>query len=235
MSFRADRSPGPRGVGGARPRASLDRGARTRGTKPLIVDAHNDLLTELAKRRDEKNPFATHWLRRLLAGGVGLQICPISIDLDREPRAPLYALLEQVTAWSRAIRENDKIVCAIRTRSDLTRLSDGSRLGLMLAIEDCSPFGRDIDWVEVFWELGVRMVSLTWNRRNSFADGGAEPADGGLSRRGGALVDRLVEAGMRHRPCTCIRADVLRCPRARSGCLRRGLTRRLPRSPQREP
>jgi membrane dipeptidase len=48
----------------------------------------------------------------------------------------------------------------------------------------------------VFWELGIRMVSLTWNRRNSYADGGAEPADGGLSRLGGRLVDLLADTGM---------------------------------------
>ena len=38
------------------------------------------------------------------------------------------------------------------------------------------------------------MVSLTWNRRNPYADGAAD--DGGLSRLGRALVDRLVELGV---------------------------------------
>ena len=46
----------------------------------------------------------------------------------------------------------------------------------------------------MFWELGVRMAGLTWNRRNAYSDGAAE--DGGLSRLGRALVDRLVELGV---------------------------------------
>ena len=47
-----------------------------------------------------------------------------------------------------------------------------------------------------FWELGVRMASLTWNHRNVFADGVAEPAQGGLSARGSALVERLCTRGV---------------------------------------
>ena len=40
----------------------------------------------------------------------------------------------------------------------------------------------------------MRMASLTWNRRNAFADGVA--AKGGLKRLGRELVDRLVELGV---------------------------------------
>ena len=40
------------------------------------------------------------------------------------------------------------------------------------------------------------MVSLTWNRRNPFADGAAEPPGGGLSRLGRQLIDRMVGLGV---------------------------------------
>jgi membrane dipeptidase len=43
----------------------------------VIVDAHNDLLFELAHRAGEEEPFGRHWLPKLRAGGVGLQVCPI--------------------------------------------------------------------------------------------------------------------------------------------------------------
>jgi membrane dipeptidase len=40
----------------------------------------------------------------------------------------------------------------------------------------------------------MRMAGLTWNRRNPFSDGAAD--EGGLSRLGRMLVDRLVELGV---------------------------------------
>ena len=49
--------------------------------------------------------------------------------------------------------------------------------------------------IEAFWALGVRMVGLTWARRNAFADGSGEPSPGGLSRLGQELVDRLLALG----------------------------------------
>ena len=64
----------------------------------------------------------------------------------------------------------------------------------MLSLEGVEQFGYETWPAETFWELGMRMAGLTWNRRNPFADGAAE--DGGLSRLGRALVDELVELGV---------------------------------------
>ena len=54
----------------------------------LIADAHNDLLLELAHREHrlgETNVFAQTWLPLLEAGGVGLQVCPIFVELELQP------------------------------------------------------------------------------------------------------------------------------------------------------
>ena len=56
-------------------------------------------------------------------------------------------------------------------------------------------YGYDVGSADAFWELGVRMVGLTWNRRNQFADGLGENSDGGLSNLGRELVARLDELG----------------------------------------
>ena len=64
----------------------------------------------------------------------------------------------------------------------------------MLSLEGVEQFGYELWPAETFWELGVRMAGLTWNRRNPYSDGAAE--DGGLSRLGRSLVDELVELGV---------------------------------------
>ena len=64
----------------------------------------------------------------------------------------------------------------------------------MLSLEGVEQFGYELWPAETFWELGMRMAGLTWNRRNPFSDGAAE--DGGLSRLGRALVDELVALGV---------------------------------------
>ncbi|HEU0335187.1 MAG TPA: membrane dipeptidase [Gaiellaceae bacterium] len=163
----------------------------------LVADAHLDLLLELAHRRHrlgERDVFARTWLPLLEAGGVRLQACPVYVDLDRHPEGTLREALAQVACLHEAVRENAERVCLVRAGSDLDAVEREERLGLVLALEGVEPFGYDLWSAEVFVELGLRLASLTWNRRNPFADGAAD--EGGLSRLGRALVDRLVELGV---------------------------------------
>jgi len=163
----------------------------------LIADAHVDLLLELAYREHrlgEQGVFAHTWLPLLDAGGVCLQVCPIFVELERQPEGTLREALGQATSFLRAIRENRERVVQILGAADLDAVEQGGRLGLMLSLEGVEPFGYELWPVDAFWELGLRMASLTWNRRNPYADGAAE--DGGLSRLGKALVDRLCERGV---------------------------------------
>jgi membrane dipeptidase len=160
----------------------------------LIADAHNDLLLELAHREHrlgETNVFAQTWLPILEAGGVGLQVCPIFVELERQPEGTLRDALGQAASFHRAVRENADRVMAVRTRSDLDLVENGERIGLMLALEGVEPFGYELWGADLFWELGMRMAGLTWNRRNPFADGAAD--EGGLSRLGRSLLPVLAE------------------------------------------
>jgi membrane dipeptidase len=159
----------------------------------VIADAHNDLLMELVHRRSEERPFERVWLPNLVAGGIGFQVCALFADVEDGVERALADTLAQTTAFRRAAAECPHAVAPVRTRADLDGL-DG-QIGLMLSLEGCEALGSNPELIEVFWELGVRMVSLTWNRRNAFADGAAEPGHGGLSRLGRMLVARLVELG----------------------------------------
>lgn len=157
----------------------------------MIVDAHNDLLMEVAWREGEgeENPFAEHWLPKLQAGGVGLQVCPIFVELRYLPDSATRVALDQAAAFWRLVAANPGAVRAVTARGDL----EGGGIGVMLSLEGAEPLGADPSLIDAFWRLGVRMVGLTWNRRNAFADGAAE--EGGLSSLGRDLVDRLVGLG----------------------------------------
>jgi membrane dipeptidase len=163
----------------------------------VIADAHLDLLLELSYREHrlgEQDVFARTWLPLLEAGGVALQVCPIFVDLERQPEGTLRDALGQATSFASAVRENDGRVAQVRGAADLDTVERGDRIGLVLALEGVEPFGYDLWPAEAFWELGVRMASLTWNRRNPYADGAADV--GGLSKLGRSLVDRLCELGV---------------------------------------
>ncbi len=163
----------------------------------MFADAHTDLLLELAHREHrlgETGVFAQTWLPLLAAGGVGLQVCPIFVVLDKQPEGTLREALAQATSFARAVHENPDRVVAVRSATDLDVVERGEKIGILLSLEGVEQFGYEVWPADVFWELGARMASLTWNRRNPYADGAAEA--GGLSQLGGRLVDRLVALGV---------------------------------------
>jgi membrane dipeptidase len=158
----------------------------------ILADAHSDLLMELVYFRGEERPFAHRWLPPLQAGGVGLQVCALFSDDPDLPELALRRALQGVAEFDRAVAETEHAV-AVRSRADLEDALRPGRVGLMLSLEGMEPLGYDPGLIDVFCSLGVRMASLTWNRRNPFADGTAESPLGGLSAIGRALVDRMAE------------------------------------------
>ena len=54
----------------------------------------------------------------------------------------------------------------------------------------------ELQHIRIFQELGVRMMHLTYNRRNPIGDGAGEPNDGGLSDFGHTVVAELNRLGI---------------------------------------
>ena len=55
---------------------------------------------------------------------------------------------------------------------------------------------EELEWIDTWYRLGVRLMHLTYNRRNVVGDGCMEPADGGLSEFGREMVKKLNETGI---------------------------------------
>lgn len=54
----------------------------------------------------------------------------------------------------------------------------------------------ELSYIRVFFQLGIRMMHLTYNRRNMLADGCAETANGGLSDLGRAAIAEMNRVGV---------------------------------------
>ncbi|MEQ1860765.1 MAG: membrane dipeptidase [Chthoniobacteraceae bacterium] len=54
----------------------------------------------------------------------------------------------------------------------------------------------ELGFIRIFHQLGIRMMHLTYNRRNPIGDGAGEPHDGGLSDFGHAVVTEMNRLGV---------------------------------------
>jgi len=62
--------------------------------------------------------------------------------------------------------------------------------------EDWNSVEEELRYIRVFFELGCRMMHLTYNRRNMVADGCGEPGNAGLSDFGRCVVAEMNRVGV---------------------------------------
>jgi len=82
----------------------------------------------------------------------------------------------------------------VRRAADVERVHRDGKYGLLIDFQNATPFGDELDRVEYFHNLGVRMVQLTYNLRNLVGDGCTEAYQGGLSSFGREMVRCLNES-----------------------------------------
>jgi membrane dipeptidase len=143
----------------------------------IIVDG----VSPLARRRE--------YLRLYSDGGV---TC-VAVTVAHEMAAGEAA--KELGGWLRFI-DSRSDVALVRTAADVEQAKRGGTLGLVLHFQGTDQFEDDLDLVEAYRALGVRMVQLTYNVKNRVGDGCDERTDAGLSRFGVALIERLNANGI---------------------------------------
>ncbi|WP_037078539.1 dipeptidase [Pseudonocardia spinosispora] len=165
----------------------------------MIADCHNDLLLHVLYQRERghPDPFGEFWLPQLRAGGVVCQVLPICTQEQFVGEAALRRCLLMIAEAYRFAEQHRDEVVVVHSAAELSDALAGGRIALLLALEGAEPIGHTLGIVEVLYRAGIRMASLTWNRRTQLADGAAEHrTGGGLTTLGIDAVARMQDLGM---------------------------------------
>ena len=164
-----------------------------------FADCHNDLLLGVTCQRDlgDDDLFGDFWLPQLRDGNVRLVVLPVYTEDWFTGEAALRRALTTIETARRVADRYSEDVTLVTTSSELRETQDAGRIALVLAFEGMEPVGADVELIDTFWRLGVRMASLTWNRRTPFADGlGERDSGAGLTELGVKAVERMERLGM---------------------------------------
>ncbi|MGD0112553.1 MAG: membrane dipeptidase [Armatimonadota bacterium] len=134
-------------------------------------------------------------LPKFVAGGLTAQVCAAFVE-DHQLDHALKRALQMVYWLHREAKDNPGFEL-VKTAADIRRLKAEGKCGGILALEGLEPVGPDLNLLDIFYELGLRMASLTHNRKNYFADGTLHYVKaGGLSDAGRQAVKRMNELGI---------------------------------------
>lgn len=103
--------------------------------------------------------------------------------------------MRRLSPWLENVSRYPEDFRQVRTVDELLDAKRTKRVGIVLGFQDTTPYRGDLSLINVFHQVGVRVVQLTYNNRNLVGDGCLEPGDAGLSRFGQQVVERLNTLG----------------------------------------
>lgn len=173
----------------------------------VVVAAHTDFSPDLAQRRaaGERAVFAARHAPILRAGGISA-ICEhiagdapylIEYPFRNTGAADRLKFGMQAAAAMRKEAEESTDALLLATRiDDILRAKDEGRIAVVQCLEGAGPLEDDVDLLTAFHGLGVRIVGLTHDGRNLFADGVRVGSGGGLTALGRDLVAEMNRLGI---------------------------------------
>lgn len=171
--------------------------------KPYIVDMHCDTLSFLETKQEgslRKNEGQLDLLR-MKESGYLLQNFAIYVDVREHP-----------DPWSRAMRlaerfhaemeQNGDLIRQVSCWEDVRKTREEGILCAMLTVEEGGVCGGSMDRLRRLYDLGVRMMTLTWNYPNELGAPAAPPEGTvcgerrGLTEKGREFVVEMERLGM---------------------------------------
>lgn len=171
-----------------------------------VIDGHNDLLWEARKqvgydfdRLDVGaggTPTRTD-LPRLVEGGVGGQFWSVYVPTRFSGASAVTATLEQIDGVHRLVERYPERLALATTADQVEAAWREGRIASLLGAEGGHSIDCSLGTLRMFFDLGVRYLTLTHNDNTPWADSATDdPTVGGLSRFGIEVVREMNRLGM---------------------------------------
>lgn len=104
--------------------------------------------------------------------------------------------LDSLGRWRDLERENADLIRVVRRADDIRQCEKDGKLGILLGYQNSNLFEGRIRFPELFADMGVRVVQLTYNNQNDVCGSCYEEHDSGLTRFGRELLAEMARVGI---------------------------------------
>ena len=134
--------------------------------------------------------------QRLVAALTERRLDALSITIGTVGNGPdrFRLAMDDLARIDRLVADHPSLLARIERPGDISAARSADRLGLIYNFQDTSPLEGDVERVASFAARGVRIMQLTYNRRNLAGDGCLEAANGGLTDFGRDAIAAMADA-----------------------------------------
>ncbi len=104
--------------------------------------------------------------------------------------------LREISHLLTFIDQHPNELLLVKNANDMAAARDSGRTGIYIYFQSPEPLDRQPWRLRMFYELGLRVLQLTYNERCLVGDGCAEASDAGLSEYGRRLIDDCNRVGI---------------------------------------
>ncbi len=110
--------------------------------------------------------------------------------------ANMPGVITSTAAWFAKLRKHSDRMLLATTVADIERAKKEGKLAVVFHFQNGAPIEYDVNLVELYQRLGVRVIQLTYNVKNPLGDGCLERTNAGLSDLGVAAVKEMNRVGI---------------------------------------
>lgn len=161
----------------------------------LIFDAHCDTLTRAVDEGQNlsDNPF--HWdIARARRYDGFVQV--LAVWQDPSKVKPDFAGAMRYVLAAEKFQRADPHLKLCRSAADLESGLKEKRVCGLLSLEGGECLEGKMENLKLFYQAGIRVITLTWNHANRLGDGAKEPQNRGLTPFGRDVVRWMQKNGM---------------------------------------
>lgn len=161
-----------------------------------LVDAHCDTLTEIFLKKEELIKNSGHVsIEKLLKFDTPVQFFAIWLNKQLVDK-PFSNTLKIIDFFYEQIYKYNNVVNSAFSYEDIIANKESRRISCILSLEGGEALEGNISNLEVFYELGVRSISITWNDKNNLGDGVRVLNGSGLTDFGKYVIRKMNKFGM---------------------------------------
>lgn len=161
------------------------------------ADGHCDTIVRIFEEKKELFSNDGHIdIRRLQTFSAPLQFFAIWLD-PKYYAIAMRQTMKYIAFYYSQIEKQTACVGHVNHFSDVLENIEKNKISSLLSIEGGEALEGEISALHMYYRLGVRSMTLTWNHRNQLADGVAEgETKGGLTGFGRQVVTQMQNLGM---------------------------------------
>ena len=104
---------------------------------------------------------------------------------------PFEHSIKEIGLWDSRLRRHPDDLLKVLTAADILRAKAENKIGIIYGFQNAAMMGDKAERADIFADLGVRVVQLTYNPANQIGDGSMAPGNRGLTPFGREVVERL--------------------------------------------